>query len=185
VSWGHGWQPIGLPMLVTAVDGLLVEEINGRPAVEVFLEQSRIGNSSARSGSSEPRSTAHPVGLLQPDGSHVVRVWTVRDGSRLSALAPLPLFAPIHLLSATPEDLVEACDDVVSEVLAGRDAGVVLGFSCAGRKHQLGERIVDEAARFQAAAGDVPTFGMYAFGEYARSTSSAGYHNASVAALAL
>ena len=37
----------------------------------------------------------------------------------------------------------------------------------------------------QAAAGSIPTFGFYTYGEFARNRSVAGHHNATVAALAL
>ena len=37
----------------------------------------------------------------------------------------------------------------------------------------------------QAAAGRIPVFGIYTYGEFARTTSVAGYHNSTVAAVAL
>jgi hypothetical protein len=49
----------------------------------------------------------------------------------------------------------------------------------------LAERACEEAVRLQKAAGGVPTFGFYTYGEFARTTSVAGYHNATVTALAL
>jgi hypothetical protein len=49
----------------------------------------------------------------------------------------------------------------------------------------LRERGAEEAARLQEAAGPVPTFGFYTYGEFARTTGVSGYHNATLTALAL
>ena len=49
----------------------------------------------------------------------------------------------------------------------------------------LKDRVPEEVAMLQAAAGDVPTFGMYSYGEFARTKSVAGHHNATISAMAL
>jgi hypothetical protein len=64
-------------------------------------------------------------------------------------------------------------------------ARVLLAFSCVARIDILRERAPEEAALMQKAAAHVPTFGFYTYGEFARSTSVSGYHNATIAALAL
>ena len=43
----------------------------------------------------------------------------------------------------------------------------------------------EEAIELQPAAGSVPIFGVYTYGEFARTTSVAGYHNSTVTAVAL
>ena len=62
---------------------------------------------------------------------------------------------------------------------------MVLVFGCVARLDILGERGHEEARRLQEAAGDMPTFGYYTYGEFARTTGVAGYHNATIAAMAL
>ncbi len=49
----------------------------------------------------------------------------------------------------------------------------------------LQTRAGEEAARLQKAADTVRTFGFYTYGEFARSAGIAGYHNATIAAIAL
>jgi hypothetical protein len=73
----------------------------------------------------------------------------------------------------------------VADSLAGGGVNVLLAFSCVARIDILRERAGEEAALIQAAAADVPTFGFYTYGEFARTTSVSGYHNATIAALAL
>lgn len=186
VSWGPGWQPVGSPLMVTKVDGLKVEEIDGRPASEVYLREIGHGEEPLPLDLYPAKALRdHPMGLVQPDGSYVVRVWNIEDG-RLACFSPIPLYAPVQVMRATPDDMLGASEQVVDAVLDGREPGVVLAFSCSVRVDALGERIHDEAARVQAAAaGEIPTFGLDTYGEFARTASVAGYHDASLAALAL
>ena len=69
-------------------------------------------------------------------------------------------------------------------VEAQPEAGAVLAFSCAARLAVCGSRIGEEAAAIQAAA-NVPTFGFYTYGEFARTVGTLGVHNATITALAL
>jgi hypothetical protein len=62
---------------------------------------------------------------------------------------------------------------------------VILAFSCVARLDILRDRGAEEAALLQAAAGEVATFGFYTYGEFARTSSVAGYHNATLATIAL
>jgi hypothetical protein len=73
-------------------------------------------------------------------------------------------------------------DDAVRDVSA---PSVLLMFSCIARIDLLAERAGEEAVRLHKAAGPVSTFGFYTYGEFARSTGVAGYHNATLTAIAL
>jgi hypothetical protein len=61
----------------------------------------------------------------------------------------------------------------------------LLAFSCAARAMIFRDRAPEEAARLQAAAGDIPTFGFYCCAEFARTAGVLGTHNATLTALAL
>jgi hypothetical protein len=185
VSVGHGWHPLGLPLLVTKASGQVVEEIGGRPARAVFEENIRRGDTGdfgrVRAGGYY---STHAFGLIEPDGTHLVRGVFMND-EMIHTFAPLPVYSAIQIMGANPDDLLVMSRDVAARAVAGRDAAVLLVFSCVARLDILGERGGEEAAELQAAAGDVPVFGVYTYGEFARTTSVAGYHNATVAAIAL
>jgi hypothetical protein len=185
VATRHGYAAASLPMLVTEVDGLCVRRIAGRPALDVYLET--VADIDA--GSARPAFTGlaqeHPIGVIQPDGSHIIRIVRVGQEIDLVSFAELPPFAAINVMAGQADDLLAVAGPVATDALAGRDAGVLLMFSCAARHEVLGDRVSEEAVRFQEAAGAVPTFGFYTYGEYARSRSIAGHHNATIAALAL
>lgn len=185
VTVGHGWHAIGLPLLVTKTEGQVVHEIAGRPARDVFEENIRLGNTHAldqiRPGGYY---STHAFGLIEPDGTHLIRGVFMTD-DRIHTFAPLPVYSAIQIMGSNEEDLLAMSDDVTKRAVAGHDASVLLVFSCIARLDILQDRGGEEAARIQAAAGGVPIFGVYTYGEFARTTSVAGYHNSTVAALAL
>jgi hypothetical protein len=180
----HGYVPVSLPMLVTEVDGLSIRRLAGRPGLDVYREA--LADIGAAVGPSNPRvAQEHPLGVIQPDGSHIIRVVRIGDEAELMSFVELPSFAAVNVMSGSSDDLLEVAGPVVTEALADFDAGVVLVFSCAARHQALGDRALEEAALFQAAAGAVPTFGFCGYGEFARNRSIAGHHNATIVALAL
>jgi hypothetical protein len=208
VAAEHGWSAASLPMLVTKVDDTIVHEIAGRPAAEVFHAcQHRHhppeadgsscrcpccgpvpGNRVGSDGPVTPREgyhSTHALGLIEPDGSQLIRGAFVGDDGLLHTFCPLPVYSAVQVVSARPDDLLRVSDALVPKVLSGRDAGIVLLFSCVARWDLLGERGPEEAVRLQAAAGDASTFGFYTYGEFARTSSVSGYHNATLAAIAL
>ncbi|WP_199510090.1 FIST signal transduction protein [Nucisporomicrobium flavum] len=186
---GHGWQPQTLPMLVTKVDGMAVEEIDGRPAADVFNE-AVARDASARSeyfeGTYEGWHTGHSFGLIEPDGTQLIRGGFVGQDGVLRTFVPLPEYCAVQIVSADQDDLLTASEQVVEEALDGiADPAVMLVFSCIARSDLLGDRAAEEAARLHKAAGQVATFGYYTYGEFARSNGVAGYHNATLTAIAL
>lgn len=187
VAVGHGWRPIGLPLLVTEVDGTVVHEIDGRPALEVIREHFSREEQGQEPGwlRQSGYHTAHAFGLIEPDGRQLIRGAYLDDDGRLRTLAPLPPYAPIQVVTSEPDDMLGVVKGIVTRATEGRDPSVVLAFSCVARLDLLRERTGEEAARLQEAADPAATFGFYTYGEYARTTSVAGYHNATLAALAL
>jgi hypothetical protein len=183
----HGWRTNGLPLLVTRVDGQVVQEIDGRPAIDVYRENFRHQDPIAPLGvaGAQGYHTAHAFGLIEPDGSRLIRAALVGDDGQLRTFAPLPPYSAVQIMSGDPDDLLSVSDEVVADALKTGPHNILLTFSCVARMDILRERGDEEAARLQAAAGHVPTFGFYTYGEFARSTSVSGYHNATITALAL
>ncbi|MDT5040560.1 MAG: hypothetical protein QOE51_1545 [Actinoplanes sp.] len=185
----HGWQPQTLPMLITRVDATTVLEIDGRPAIDVYDEavgKYELTRHQHIEGASERWHSATAFGLIEPDGTQLVRgAFTGEDGL-LHTFTPLPEYGAVQLVSADQDDLLDISDQVVGDALRGvPDPAVMLMFSCIARTDILGDRAAEEAARLHKAAGSVATFGFYTYGEFARTTGVAGYHNATITAIAL
>jgi hypothetical protein len=186
VTVGHGWHPIGLPLLVTKVDGVVVHEIAGRPAREVFEEHIRRGDpSSGDHVRANGYYSTHAFGLIDPNGAHLIRGVMMGADGLIRTFAPLPVYSAIQIMACDEDDLLAMSDDVAARSVTGRDASVLLVFSCVARLDILRDRGAEEPTRLQAAAGNVPVFGIYTYGEFARTNSVAGYHNATVATVAL
>lgn len=187
VTSGHGWTPVSLPLLVTKVDGPVVHEIAGRPAEAVFREHFCDHQLDRELGwvRKPGYHSAHAFGLIEPDGSLVIRGAYLDESDVLRTFSPLPTYAPVQIVSSTSDDLLGVIEDVVARVTAGRQPSVVLAFSCVARLDVLRDRGPEEAKRLQVAAGAATTFGFYTYGEIARTSSVAGYHNATLAAIAL
>ena len=188
VNVGHGWHPISLPMLVTKVDGQVVHEIAGRPARDVFEEYFRNGDVQAVDPiRSSGYYSTHAFGLIEPDGSYLVRSVFLGEDGLVRTLAPLPVYAAIQIVACDEDRLLDVSQKVAEQAVNGResDISVLLVFSCVARLDVLAGRGAEEAIRLQGAAGTVPIFGVYTYGEFVRTTSVAGYHNATVAAVAL
>ena len=62
---------------------------------------------------------------------------------------------------------------------------MLLAFGCVARIEMLKDRAGEEASRLQEAANDIPTFGFYTYGEFARTVSAQGFHNATLTGVAL
>jgi hypothetical protein len=185
---GHGWQAHGLPMLVTKVEGQVVHEIDGRPAAEIYHEAIRRGHSDSKvpEGARSDWFTKHSFGLIEPDGTQLIRGGFVDDNGQLRTFTPLPEYCAVQIVSADPDALLDVSEQVVADALSDLDdAAVMLTFSCIARMDMFTEREDEETVKLHKAAGPVSTFGFYTYGEFARTTGVAGYHNATITALAL
>lgn len=185
ITVGHGWHPIGLPLLITKTDGQIVHEIAGRPARDVFEEHIRAKQPEFDKVRDGGFYSTHAFGLIEPDGSHLIRGVFMGEDQMIHTFAPLPVYSAIQIVACESDDLLATSRDVAHRSVDDRDASMLLVFSCIARLDVLQERGPEEAEELQLAAGSVPIFGVYTYGEFARTTSVAGYHNATVTAVAL
>jgi hypothetical protein len=195
VTVGHGWRPIGPPMLVTKVDGLVVREVGGQPAREVFEQYFRaMGDGDAERIRPGGYYSTHAFGLIEPDGSHRIRGVFADPAGTVRTFAPLPQYSAIQVVACDEDELLRVSHEVAAEAVGeppnGHQPSVLLVFSCIARldilqmRDPARPRTGEEAARIHAAAGTT-VFGIYTYGEFARTTSVAGYHNSTIAAVAL
>lgn len=185
---GHGWTPIGIPMLVTRAEGTRILELDGRTAADVYEEQLGLEHGALSPERFWGTSILHPFGLLQPDGTSVIRVARSRTEEgylNIQGCLPPPGSA-VQVMSGSADGLLDVVEEVAGAALAARPgAGALLTFSCAARAMIFGPRAPEEARRLQAAAGEVPIFGFYCCAEFARTAGVLATHNATLTTLAL
>jgi hypothetical protein len=184
----HGFGPVGSPMLVTRAQGTTILELGGRPAAAAYEEQLGLAPGALPPERFWDTSILHPFGLLQADGTAVIRVARSRNADGHLAIQGClpPPGGAVQVMAGTPDSLLAVVPEVAAEALAGRpDAALLLAFSCAARARILGERAAEEPRRLHEAAGGISTFGFYCCAEFARTSGVLGTHNSTLTAIAL
>lgn len=184
----HGWEPIGIPMLVTRAEGTEIVELGGRPAGLAYEEQLGLAPGELPAEKFWDTSILHPFGLLQSDGTAVIRVARSKSAQgalKIQGCVP-PAGSAVQVMSGTVDSLLGVVEEVAAASLENHpEPGVLLSFSCAAREMIFGKRAGEESRRLQEAAGRVPIFGLYCCGEFARTAGVLATHNATLTALAL
>jgi hypothetical protein len=186
VGVGHGWRPVGEPMLVTRADGRLVQELDGRPAIEAYIETlgDRIDVEAKPFAAQVLR---HPLGRATVDGRYEIAHAQDRLGDGLLTFAHLPEGALVQVMASDEVLLIEGARQAARDALACLDGppAAALVFSCCARFELLGDARAAEAEGVSDALGGVPIAGFFTYGEFARIVGPSGFHNATVAVLAL
>lgn len=183
ITSGHGWSPAGLPALVTSAEGNRVRAIAGTSAQEFFVEQLRLLGEKRAGERFYELAVRHPLGLVQSDGSHLIRSVLAGDATGLLTSAGVPSGSSIQVMAGDAETLLSGADRVATQLRErAPEAAAFLYFSCAARRLALGARIAEEPDRL---GGGPPSLGLYTYGEFCRSTSAQGFHNATITGIAL
>lgn len=187
VAVGHGWKGLGLPMLVTRAEGTIIYELGGRPSNEVIEEKFHRTPAQESDDEAGPDRwySAHALGLVEPDGSMLIRGVYRDEAGLMRTLVPVPPHAAVQIVTADAGDLLDVTEQVAADAVDNADAAVLLGFSCVARLDILRDHSAEEPQLLQKAAGNARTFGFFTYGEFARTKSVAGVHNATLAAIAL
>ena len=184
----HGWEPIGVPLLVTRAEGTELIELSGKPAAIAFEEQLGLAPGSLAMDKFWDTSILHPFGLLQADGSFIIRVArskTERNTLMIQGCLP-PVGSAVQVMYSSMDVLLNVANEVAETAQTlNPDLGVILCFSCTVRAVIFGKLAGEEAKRLHSVATDVSTFGFFCCGEFARTAGVLGTHNATLTALAL
>jgi hypothetical protein len=188
----HGWKKTGDPVIVTKSGRNTVYELDDRPALDVYLE--RLGAPEA--AYDDPAAFAefgivHPLGLDRRSSEPAVRFVAGADFAQrsLSMIAEVPQGGLAWFMTGDDASVQRATDvacGVALEALGGREPAALLAFDCAARRGVLGdEGIVAEVERIAGHAGGAPVAGFYSYGEIARTSGAARFHNQTLVVLAV
>lgn len=167
----HGWEPIGLEMEVTKAKGTFVQEIDGKPAIEVFekylkktKEEILAPDFFAGGGG-----FMYPFGIILKDPERVI-VRQVAGATANGELITenLPKGSIIRLMQALPEKIPQVAEQTAKNALSelGKIPQVAFLFSCGTRKLFLIPDQKKESEKIISVIGkDVPLFGLWAGGE--------------------
>lgn len=186
VGVGHGWRVEGEPLHVTAARGAEVLTLDGRPALDVYLERAGAPGDVHLDEATFVR-FAHdrPLGLRRHAGESHVRLVIGADFRRrtLRTVAEVPQGGLAWLMSCDADHAGAAGFAACAEAIAGLGGGRPLGllaFGSAARPTLAPDRY-PIAAHLPA----IPLAGFYGYGEFARAQGVTGFHNHALAVLAV
>lgn len=180
---GTGWFPIGEPVQATRVDGHILHEIGGRPALELYRDY--WGEAPAEQSLGEYPIAVYPNG---PNGDFYLRAVLACDAATgaVRLAGAVPEGAWLRLTEVVPEGVLAGSEHSASaavKAFPGATPEIAFVFSCAARKWVLGTKAEGESAILAgafASAGVKPSFvGGYCFGEIApqRIGAPSEFHN--------
>jgi hypothetical protein len=183
ISARHGWAAIGPVRTVTRADGIHLLELDGRPALEVWVEDA------VRAGATPPAErkelalylgnhyalgladdSAPRIAIANDKRELVVRApWAIREDGAIQLSASIPDGSHVCVVHASHEDLLRASAEAASSAVerAGSAVSGALVLACAGRLAALGDSFPEEPAGILRTIGK-PIGGACVFGEIAK-----------------
>ncbi len=185
----HGFVAVGDPLVVTKSNGHIIEEFNGKPAWDEYLERLGLPND-ATCGDSIPigalGEALSPELAAEYGNNHILRVVTKHEGSKMYYATEIKEGTGLWL-TKRDEDLIFSEMDrmvrVMTERNEGKEAVAVFHADCLARGRFLFNRIIKEELvskmqyPFYENETCPPWLGMYGFGEFARLGGKNTYHN--------
>jgi hypothetical protein len=192
VSVRHGWHTVGEPMMVTSSRDGWVYTLDDKPALDVYLD--RLG-APAEAYTDEREfitfALPRPLGVQRRSGIEPRNLGNRVDVERraISCGTAIDHGGLIWVLVGDTESILTATDAACEEAVAGLAGHEPLGlfpFSCSALRPVLGdEGIRRENERMATWAAGAPVTGFYTYGEIARTRGIDGFHNQTLAVLAL
>src|SRR4051794_24342720 len=188
----HGWTPTGEPMLVTRADGRRILELDGRPALDAYLdrlESPPVGDPVREALLALGRT--YPLGLSRRAGEAQVRALIATDPSdrSLTFLGDIPQAGLVWPMDGDAASALAATDAACAEAIGALHGAAPRGllvFDAGARRAVLGPDGTREAAsRIARHAAGAPVAGGGMSGEIARTRGLAGFHNLALAVLAI
>jgi len=188
----HGWERIGDPVLVTSSGGNRVHTLDDKPALDLYLErQNAPAECYTDAEAFNAFAITHPLGLSRRSTEEGVRLVAGCDFEErsLHMIAEVPQGGLTWFMSGSEDSVLDATDEACAaalEAIAGSEPVGFLAFDCAARRGVLGDDGIDtEIKRVLSHTGDAPVAGFYSYGEIARTSGVAGFHNQTLVVLAI
>ncbi len=185
VATGHGFRPVGTPHVVTRTDGRFVAELDGRPALDIYLRET--GGRLPASVSVQPEHVpAHPLGAVTVSGHHDLYP-VAPHGTGLAARSAVPEGTLVEVMCTDPQGLVAGARRAGLDALAQLTGPPRLAIVVGGidRVALLGGVSDAQTAGLLEGLDGAPLAGFHGYGQFARRIGPGGFHMTSVAVLAL
>jgi hypothetical protein len=192
VGVSHGWRTVGHPMIVTRTADGRVLTLDDRPALDVYLERLNAPPEAYTDSSAFTAfALSRPLGVQRRSGVEARNLSTEVDlaGRSIGGGSAIDPGGLTWVMTGDEQSILDATDEACQDALErleGNEPIGMLTFSCAALRAVLGDDgIRREGERLQRWAGAVPFAGFYTYGEIARNHGIDGFHNQTLAVLAL
>jgi hypothetical protein len=163
-----GWDIFGPERLVTRSSGNVLQEIDGRPALDLY--KAYLGDLAE---GLPANALLFPLSLRREktDRTAVVRtILAVSEADRsLTFAGDIPCGSLVQLMRANVDRLIDGASDAATLTRRGsrvEGPGLTIAISCVGRRLVLGERAEEEVeAVAETLPPDAPLVGFYSYGE--------------------
>jgi methyl-accepting chemotaxis protein len=192
--WGigveHGLKPVTEKRTVTKASGPLIEEIDGKPAFQMFEDYIREHGLKVPPDKRVEFVIRNELGVFFFDDICKVRaIHQIRDDGALVSTGEIPVGSSICIVTGETEALVAAARRAAQDArqgLKGGRAACVFVFSCFCRTLILGNDFKREVDAIRDVFPETPISGFVTYGEIARFSGRLdGYHNTTVVVAAL
>lgn len=169
----HGWEPVGLQLMVTKADGVVIKEIDNQPALKVYEDYFGKNASDLIKEPLARMAYTYPFGIVVPGSDELLirHPIVANEKGEITMTAPIPEGTLIRLMIGDRDSAIKAAKFAAltaRKQLGGRPARFVIMFNCVVRNKLLGARCNDENKEARAALGvDIPMIGFYTYGEQA------------------
>jgi methyl-accepting chemotaxis protein len=197
IGVSHGHTPISPPYTITRASGNKVYELDGKPALEVWLDATR----------EHARSFGIDVDTMRDNPDQLGKYSCIYDGGlrtgegykiRWSGLRPditdhlpfvctMPEGAVMRVMVGTRDSQIESARDAALKALqnaGGRKIAGAVVFDCAVRGAILGEEFPRAVDEIRKVLGGIPLIGLATYGEIALEEGQlSGFHNTTTVVL--
>ena len=191
----HGHRPLSAPLRVTKAHGNLVEQIEGRPAWDVWREATRDAaklqgiDVDALAAADDTTVLLRFEAGLAAGAEYKIRAPLSRtvEGA-ISFACGVPEGAVIRITESTPKDQIESAREAARRAnakLGGRPAAGAIVFDCICRNLILNAEFGSAVRAMVEELGNVPLAGFETYGEIALDAGDmSGFHNTTSVVLA-
>jgi methyl-accepting chemotaxis protein len=192
--WGigveHGLRPVTAKKTVTKAQGPVIQEIDGKPAYQMFEDYIRENNLKVPPDKRMEFVIRNELGVFFLDDVCKVRaIHQVRDDGALVSTGEIPAGSSICIVTSDSDALIAAAKRAAQDAqkgLKGAKAAGVFVFSCFCRTLILGNDFKREVDAIREVFPETPIAGFVTYGEIARFSGKLdGYHNTTVVVAAM
>lgn len=161
---GHGWKPLGEPVIIGNTEGKKVIEIDGSPAFMAYQE--RFGSITADNFSAF--AMKHPIGFPNISGQYLIRdPLSINTDQSISFVTEVPNNAVGYVMDGTLKDLLDTAADLGKKARGNlKQLQFILCLDCISRYLLMEENFIKEIDIIKTAIGrQVPMLGALSLGE--------------------